>query len=65
MEDAIKKILDMLEAGKISLEEAEKLIRAVKETGEREGFWFPMHWRHRCRHRGCNWWRKENIASGK
>ncbi|MEO0198814.1 MAG: hypothetical protein ABIL91_04430 [candidate division WOR-3 bacterium] len=32
MEDPIKKVLDMLEEGKISVEEAERLIRAIKEA---------------------------------
>lgn len=36
MEDAIKKVLEMLEAGKISSEEAERLIRAIKESGKKE-----------------------------
>jgi|Deesub1362B_J571_1020462.scaffolds.fasta_scaffold00405_24 hypothetical protein len=36
MEEAIKKVLEMLEEGKISPEEAEKLIKAIKESGKKE-----------------------------
>ena len=36
MEEVIKKIIDMLESGKITVEDAEKLIRAVRESGKRE-----------------------------
>ncbi|MEN3045025.1 MAG: DUF4097 family beta strand repeat-containing protein [Candidatus Hydrothermales bacterium] len=44
MEEAIKKIISLLEEGKISVEEAERLIKAVKEAGKKESEFFGFRW---------------------
>lgn len=46
MEEAIKKIIEMLEKGKITAEDAERLIKAVKEAEkkEREYRFFDFGW---------------------
>lgn len=44
MEEAIKKIIEMLEAGKITAEDAERLIKAVKETSKKEKEFFDLRW---------------------
>lgn len=45
MEEAIKKIIEMVEAGKITAEDAERLIKAIKETGKKEKEYEPFNFR--------------------
>jgi len=53
MEEEIKRVIKMLEEGKINASEAEKLIRAIKEiSGSEKISWVkwchPHRWRFRC-----------------
>jgi len=54
MEEEIKRVIKMLEEGKINANEAEKLIRAIKEISEPEEIYWKT-WCHphrlRCRFR--------------
>jgi hypothetical protein len=55
MEEEIKRVIKMLEEGKIKADEAEKLIRAIKEVSESEKFFWKTSchpYRCRCRFRG-------------